>query len=255
MATTRTRRLIISLAIGILLLLIIGAIIYFTRRSFRRTDDHRTIHAPTCPRPIHYAPNYDFDYTQNSREHQNLNSTIDYFRLSLSWSPTFCEGKKNTQDLFQCQHTFGFIVHGLWPSKFRRNDTSHSLRSHPRNCRNEKEIPLTLIEKYFCLMPSEQLMQAEWEKHGTCYWEKPEDYFEQINRLYSKIHLPTLVNEIMNNQTITKRQRRQWIKESFLTLNPSLTSEQIDIMMTNKGRKLKEVDFCYDHQFNHINCN
>ena len=251
MVSTRTRRLIIALVIGVLLLLIIGTIIYLTRRSV----GHRVIHTDTCPRPKHYATNYDYDYTQNSREHQNLNSTMDYFRLSLSWSPTFCEGKRNVKDLFQCQHVFGFIVHGLWPSKFRRNNTSHSLRSHPRNCRNEKEIPLTLIEKYFCLMPSEQLMQAEWEKHGTCYWEKAEDYFEQINKLYSKTRLPTNINEILNNQTISKRQRRQAIKDSFLLLNPPLTSEQIDVIMTHKGRKLKEVAFCYDHQFNHINCN
>ena len=249
MATTRTRRLIISLVIGILLLLIIGTIIYFTRRGTRRV-----IQPDTCPRPKQYAMNYDFDYTQNSREFQNLNGTIEYFRLSLSWSPAFCDGKDHLKDLFQCQHVFGFIVHGLWPSKFRSNTTSHSLRSHPRNCRNEKELPLALIEKYFCLMPSEKLMQGEWEKHGTCYWQNPEDYFEQINKLYSKIHLPTNINEILTNQTITKRQRRQGIKESFLTLNPPLTSEQIDVMMTNKGRKLKEVTFCYDHQFNHINC-
>lgn len=249
MATTRTRRLLISLAIGILLLLIIGTIIYFTRRS-----THRVIQPVTCPRPTQYATNYDYDYTQNPREFQNVNSTIDYFRLSLSWSPGFCDGKENHQDLFQCQHGFAFIVHGLWPSKFASNTTSNSLRSHPRNCRNEKELPLELIEKYFCLMPSEKLIQGEWEKHGTCYWDKPEDYFEQITKLYSNIHLPTNINEILKNDTITRRQRRQWIKDSFITLNPPLTYQQIDVIMKSKGKKLREVAFCYDHQFNHINC-
>jgi ribonuclease T2 len=249
MTTNRTRYLLISLAIGITLLLVIGAILYLTRRG-----DHHVTTPYSCPRPKQYATNYDFDYTTNSREHRNINSTIDYFRLSLSWSPTFCEGKSHAKDLFQCQNAFGFIVHGLWPSKKRDNYTSYSLRSHPRNCRNENEIPIEIIKKYFCLMPSENLMQAEWEKHGTCYWQKPEDYFEQIHKLYSKIHLPDNINEILNNQTLSKREKRDSIKQSFLNLNPKLTAEQIDIITANKGKKLKEVGFCYDHQFNHIKC-
>ena len=96
-------------------------------------------------------------------------------------------------------------------------------------------------------MPSEQLMQAEWKK--------PDDYFQEINKIYSKTRLPTNINEILNNQTISKRQRRQAIKDSFLLLNPPLTSEQIDVIMTHKGRKLKEVALSYDHQFIYINCN
>ena len=81
-----------------------------------------------------YAAKCDYDYKQDVREHQNLNSTLDYFRLSLSWSPIFCKGKRNVNDLFQCQHVFGFIVHGLWPYF-----DEVILRSDPRNCRNEKQ--------------------------------------------------------------------------------------------------------------------
>jgi ribonuclease T2 len=249
MANNRIRYLLITLAVGVALLLIIGAILYLTRRGH-----HRVTPPNSCPRPKQYATNYDYDYTNNSRDYQNINSTADYFRLSLSWSPTFCEGKSHAKDHFQCQHDFGFIVHGLWPNKIKDNQTSISFRSHPRNCRNEKEISIEIIKKYFCLMPSESLMQTEWEKHGTCYWQKPEDYFEQINQLYSQIHLPDNINDILNNQTISKRSRRNFIKQTFLDLNPKLTAEQIDIKMANKGKKLREVAFCYNHQFHHIKC-
>ncbi|CAF4410584.1 unnamed protein product, partial [Rotaria sp. Silwood2] len=94
-------------------------------------------------------------------------------------------------------------------------------------------------------------MQAEWEKHGTCYWQKPEDYFEQINSLYSKIHLPKNTNEILNNSTISKRES---IQKSLLNINSQLTSEYIDIVMI-KEKKLKEIAFCYNHSFNYITCN
>jgi ribonuclease T2 len=241
--------LIISICIGLILSFIIGIVIYLIHRSGRQV-----INYDSCPRPKQYATDYDFDYTKHSKEYSNLNSSIDYFRLSLSWSPTYCHGKYHLNNSFQCQHPFSFIVHGLWPSTIKKDNRSHSIRSHPRNCRNEKEISIDLIRKYFCLMPSEHLMQAEWEKHGTCYWEKPKDYFEKINTLYSKIHLPNDINEILNNQTITKRLRREYIKQSFLNINPQLTSDHIDVMMIHKGKKLREVAFCYDHQFNHIKC-
>ncbi len=250
MKNNRLRYLIITLGILLLLIFIVGLTVHLTRRKAASV-----ITVPdSCPRPKQYATNYDYDYTKNSREFRNANSTIDYFRLSLSWSPTFCNGTKFAKDSFQCQQAFGFIVHGLWPSKIKLTNGSHSLRHHPRNCRNEEEIPIEIIKKYFCLIPSESLMQAEWEKHGTCYWQKPEDYFEQINILHSKIRLPNDIPEILSNQTISKRLRRESIKQSFLNLNPQLKADEIEVIMTHKGRALKEVALCYDHHFNHIKC-
>jgi ribonuclease T2 len=249
MPTKHLRYLIISIFISLILISIIGAIIFLIRHS-----EHRVIKTDSCPRPKQYATNYDYDYTKHWKEYRNINSSIDYFRFSLSWSPTFCNGKKHAENLFQCQQSFGFIVHGLWPSTKKQPNISQSFHSHRRNCRNEKELPIKIIEKYFCLMPSEELMQAEWEKHGTCYWNKPEDYFQQIKLLYSNINLPNNINEILNNQTISRRLRRDQIKQSFLNLNPQLTPQYVDVMMINKGKKLKEVSFCYDLDFNHIDC-
>lgn len=250
MPNNRIRCLIISIGIILLISFIIGSIIYIVRRRSTRLIDQRIIPTDSCPRPKSYLSNYDFDYTKHWKEYRNTDAPIDYFRFSLSWSPTFCEGKHNDK-LFQCEHPFGFIVHGLWPS---RKTILNNSQQHQRNCRNEQEIPIEIIEKYFCLMPSEHLMQNEWEKHGTCYWKKPEDYFSQIENLYSKIKLPNDFTNIFNNQTITKRLRRDAIKQSILNLNPQLNAKHIDVQMTNQGKKLKEVAFCYDHQFNHINC-
>ena len=258
MTNNRLRCLVIFLGIGLIICFIIGTIIYLVRRSHSRaiitTVNNTTTtiinNSDSCPRPNQYETEYDFDFTKKSHERQNINSSIDYFRLSLSWSPTFCQAKKqNTGKLFQCQHNFGFIVHGLWPSSFS-NDT----KTHPRNCRNEPAMPMEIIKKYFCLIPSEVLMQAEWEKHGTCYWSKPEDYLEQINSLYSKLHLPKDIHEILNNQTISKKLKRDSIKGSFLQLNPQLSPHQIDVKMTHRGKNLREVDFCYDRNFTHIQC-
>jgi len=39
---------------------------------------------------------------------------FDYYVLSLSWSPVYCE--HHAEDKEQCGATkFGFVLHGLWP--------------------------------------------------------------------------------------------------------------------------------------------
>ncbi|UJR21631.1 hypothetical protein I4U23_024708 [Adineta vaga] len=249
MANNRVRCLIVTIITILLVILIIGAVIYLIRRN-----QHRIIFDESCPRPKEYSTDYDYDYTKALKDFQNTNSSTDYFRLSLSWSPAFCNGNRRAANSFQCQHNFNYIVHGLWPSAKRNINQTRSIRIHPRNCRNEQPMSIDTIRKYFCLMPSESLMQAEWEKHGTCYWNTPEDYFERINNIYSKISLPKNTHEILSNQTLTKRQRRQSIIQSFLDINPQLTSDNIEVTMIHKGKDLKEVAFCYDYSFNHTKC-
>jgi ribonuclease T2 len=68
------------------------------------------------------------------------------------------------ENTYQCIHsaTFGLIVHGLWPQAAQVS----SVRAHPRNCRNEPQLNTTFVKRFYCMMPDEVLMQAEWEKHG-----------------------------------------------------------------------------------------
>lgn len=253
MSNSLIRCLVIAVGVLFILIFAVTLTVYFILRP----TGPSTV-SDSCPRPKQYAKDYDFDYTSKSKEYRNANGTTDYFRLSLSWSPTFCASrKKHAEQPFQCQHAFGLIVHGLWPNARKDNNTGHgsqSVRAHPRNCRNEPAIPIEVIQKYFCLMPSEMLMQGEWEKHGTCYWSTPEAYFERIASLYSKVRIPNNIQEILDNRTISKRDRRGAIRDAFLQLNPGMKADEIDIMMVNRGRRLKEVAFCYDLNFNHIQC-
>jgi len=78
-------------------------------------------------------------------------------------SPTFCADVAHDKE-FQCRekNSFGLIVHGLWP----QTSGTSSVQDHPRNCRNEQQLPFSIIKRFYCMMPDEDLMQAEWEKHG-----------------------------------------------------------------------------------------
>jgi ribonuclease T2 len=165
------------------ILIILGIIVYIGYRSRHSTikqDTHRQRNknvklygelprlnltgedSDPCTLADQFITDYDFDYIKTG-EYRDATSTIDYFRLTLLWAPAYCEGRGRS-DEFECTGSFNFIVHGLWPTSFKRNSSSS-----PRSCRNEDKIPLDLIKKYFCIMPSEKLMQSEWEKHGTCY--------------------------------------------------------------------------------------
>jgi ribonuclease T2 len=49
---------------------------------------------------------------------QNQPGQFDFYVLSLSWSPSFCEaaGERGTPPQQQCgARPYSFVVHGLWP--------------------------------------------------------------------------------------------------------------------------------------------
>jgi len=84
----------------------------------------------------------------------------------INRTPTYCDSlseSARTRD-FQCinQAHFDLVVHGLWPQASKVK----SVRDHPRNCVNDKQFNMTFVKRYFCMMPDEDLIQSQWEKHG-----------------------------------------------------------------------------------------
>ena len=56
---------------------------------------------------------YDFDYKRRQNEWSTTNAKTDYYKLVLSWSPSFCKHLPSTQrnHTFQCQYDdIGIIV-------------------------------------------------------------------------------------------------------------------------------------------------
>lgn len=156
------------------------------------------------------------------------------------------------------QH-FDHIVHGLWPQAARAS----SVRHHPRNCRNERQLNSTFIKRYFCLMPDENLIQAEWEKHGrshfillfksiplllfqgTCYYKTATDYYTATESLYKSLNIPN----IQSLPTITSAN----VKNAFISSNPKLFSSAIRVTLDDEIR-LKEIAICYDLKHQFVSC-
>ena len=131
----------------------------------------------------------EYDYFMSKRDHKKDSETLSYV-LDLSYSPVFCAYSKKFKQhtntyKHQCQdNKFGLVVHGLWGQ-------GRSYKHHPRNCKNTKAIRLSTSKQYLCIMPGIDLIQKEWEKHGTCDFETPELYLLKIQKLYSQLQLPS----------------------------------------------------------------
>lgn len=95
-------------------------------------------------------------------------------------------------------------------------------------------------------MPDEDLMQAEWEKHGSCYYSTATDYFTIIEFLFNQLNIPDIRS--------MKQPTFYTIKNAFLKLNsPQLFASAINVYMDKQGQ-LSEIRICYDLQYNFINC-
>ncbi len=81
---------------------------------------------------------------------QNAPGEFDFYVLSLSWSPSFCEeaserGGRGRSQSAQCGgRPFSFVVHGLWP-QYEHGFPEYCERPSPRLYRNIMTSMLDLM--------------------------------------------------------------------------------------------------------------
>src|SRR5260370_27328564 len=91
---------------------------------------------------------------------QNAPGQFDYYVLSFSWSPSFCETATSKARPQQCgARPFSFVVHGLWP-QYERGFPESCLVPPPRL---ERNIMMSIL----ALMPTPTMIYHEWDQHGT----------------------------------------------------------------------------------------
>jgi ribonuclease T2 len=167
----------------------------------------------------------------------NTASRFKYYVLSLSWSPEFCRSHPKNNEL-QCKQLRVFIVHGLWPECGTGN---------PQRCKNGGLTDVIDKEKIYAYMPSDFLIQHEWDTHGTCSGLTRSAYFDLTGNLYGKMKFPRL----------SGAPKADKIEELFIAINPGLDADEIYLSCTENGPKkssntLDEVRICFDkgtHEF------
>ena len=163
---------------------------------------------------------------------QNQPGEFDYYVLSLSWSPSFCEeaAERGSGGRSQAQcggRPFSFVVHGLWP-QYENGFPEYCERPSPRLDRN-------IMSSMLDLMPAPGLIFNEWDKHGTCSGLGARGYFETIRKARAAVKIPEQFLQLSDPKTIAPGD----IEEAFIKANPGLSESAIAV--TCNRTRLSEV--------------
>jgi len=166
---------------------------------------------------------------------QNAPGEFDFYVLSLSWSPSFCEAAQERGSSGRAQmqcggRPYSFVVHGLWP-QYERGFPDYCQRPSPRLDHN-------IMSSMLDLMPAPGLIFNEWDKHGTCSGLGPRGYFETIRKARAAVKIPAEFLELADPKTIAPAA----IEEAFIKVNPGLSNAAIAV--TCDRARLSEVRIC-----------
>jgi ribonuclease T2 len=164
---------------------------------------------------------------------QNEPGQFDFYVLSLSWSPSFCEasGERGTPPRQQCgARPYSFVVHGLWP-QYERGFPEYCQYPSPRLDRN-------IVSSMLDLMPAPRLIFNEWDKHGTCSGLSARAYFDTVRKVRAQVKIPEAYLDPKALLTVTPNE----VEEAFIAANPGLTRDAVAV--TCDRRRLSEVRLC-----------
>ena len=176
---------------------------------------------------------------------QNAPGEFDFYVLSLSWSPSFCEAatERGNSGRSQAQcggRPFSFVVHGLWP-QYERGFPEYCQRPAPRLARN---IMTSMLD----LMPAPGLIFNEWDKHGTCSGLGERAYFETIRKARAAVKIPEEFLQLSEPKTIAPGD----LEEAFIKANPGLSSAAVSV--TCDSKRLSEVRVCLSKDLQFRSC-
>ncbi|MCE9521695.1 MAG: ribonuclease T [Alphaproteobacteria bacterium] len=164
-------------------------------------------------------------------------AAFDYYVLVLSWSPTHCSGDsgRGRDDDLQCRsgRPYGFVLHGLWP----QNE-----RGYPENCQTgePRAVSDAVMNDVLKISPSAQLVQHEWEKHGTCSGLSQADYFATAALAFDAVKVPPAYRAPPRPIVTTPDD----VRRAFLDANRSIGKD--DLSATCSRNQLAEVWVCLD---------
>jgi ribonuclease T2 len=157
---------------------------------------------------------------------------FDFYVLSLSWSPSYCEAEGEDANRQQCAagRPYAFVVHGLWP-QFDRG--------YPENCpTDQQDVSNDTLRSLYDLMPSAGLIRHQWRKHGSCSGLSQRDYFEVLRAARETVSIPQEFRRLDSYKTLDPDEA----EAAFLKANPSLPAAAIAV--TCDKRYLREVRVC-----------
>ena len=161
-------------------------------------------------------------------------SGFDFYVLSLSWSPSYCETEGAEANQQQCGSTrpYAFVVHGLWP-QFEHD--------YPEYCPTRRDrVPDALVATLLDIMPSAGLIGHQWRKHGSCSGLSQADYFAVTRAARDRIAVPERFRRPGAAATVDPDE----VEKDFIAANPGLATDGIAVSCDDGY--LREVRICMD---------
>jgi ribonuclease T2 len=173
---------------------------------------------------------------------QNQPGEFDFYVLSLSWSPSFCEaaGDRGKQQAQCGERPYSFVVHGFWP-QYEKGFPEYCQVPSPRLDRN-------LVSAMLDLMPAPRLIFHEWDRHGTCSGLPARGYFETVRKARAVVKIPPEFLDVKSELTVTP----DAVQEAFTKANPGLTRGGMAVGCDNK--RLQEIRICMTRELAFRDC-
>ncbi|MTH62756.1 ribonuclease T2 family protein [Paracoccus shanxieyensis] len=163
---------------------------------------------------------------------QDVAGRFDYYLLSLSWSPSWCDAQGRAQRSEQCEpaRKLGFTVHGLWPQYEN---------GWPEDCTTRARDPSRRESRDMAdIMGTSGLAWYQWKKHGRCSGLSAQDYFALTRQATQAVAIPEILTRVGRDVTLPAKV----IEDAFLEANPDMTRDGITV--TCRDRALQEVRIC-----------
>ena len=157
---------------------------------------------------------------------------FDYYVLSLSWTPSWCEETGDARGAPQCDvgRGLGFAVHGLWP-QFEAG--------WPSYCRTGARDPSRGQTREMAdVMGSGGSAWYQWKKHGRCAGLEADAFFEIVRDAYAAVNRPPVFRGLPEGVELPA----SVVEAAFLEANSDMEADGVTV--TCKQGRIQEVRIC-----------
>jgi ribonuclease T2 len=156
---------------------------------------------------------------------------FDYYVMTLSWAPGFCDlgGKETSSPECAEGSGDGFVVHGLWPN--------NEYRPNPESCLGRDPTSDELDDEHG-VYPNDRLAAYEYRKHGTCTGLSPQDYFATVRSVRARLKIPEMFQAPSDQLHMAPEE----VAQAFMAANANLHPDNMAISCSNG--ELVDVRFC-----------
>ena len=159
-------------------------------------------------------------------------ASFDFYVMTLSWSPGFCDLGGDDKSPQQCAVGAGngFVVHGLWPD--------NRYGPNPEDCNPSEDASRADLDAARGLYPTQDLARYEYRKHGTCTGLSAGDYFAVVRTARDELAIPPMLQSPREWQRLSPLA----IEQAFIAANANLGPE--DMAVTCARGQLVDVRIC-----------